>query len=186
MISDEAVRIQICKLLAAPDFLRVLDHVFVVTFWDREGGKGLTLEIRKTPSKKWAAYVRAQDRVDQFGLSSYAAMIQRAHGFLRKLQEVLQRDYWYGQNDEYKVWAASVHYKGSIYRAALAASSPKEAASILGARRSRFADYWKEVVAEPIVIEAALKSPQKVVIEGNSGRWSEADALPVAILRGGK
>jgi hypothetical protein len=183
MISDEAVRIKICKLLAAPDFLRVVDHVFVVTFWDREGGKGLTLEIRKTLGKKWAAYVRAQDRVDQFGLSSYATMIQRAHVFLRRLQGVLQRDYWYGQNDEYKVWASTVHYKGSIYRAAIAASTPKEAGGIVGMRRSQFRDYWKEVVSEPVVIEAALKSPKKVVIEGDSSRWFEAETIPVAIPR---
>lgn len=182
MISDDAVRIHICKFLASPDFMRVVDHVFVVTFWDREGGKGLTLDIRKTPNKKWAVYVRAQDRVDHFGLSSYANMIQRAHTFLRNLQVVLQRDYWYGQNDEYRVWVGTVHYKGSIYRAAIAAASPKEASSILGTRRSTFADYWKEVGDVPEVIEAVLKSPKKVMID-DGGRWFEAETVPVAILR---
>jgi hypothetical protein len=168
MILPEAVRTYIAKFIEAPDFMRqVKADIFIVTFWDVAGAKGLTLEIQQYQGK-WAVYVRAQDRVGHFGIPSYVAMMVRAKTFLRKLQGMLQRDYWYGPNDSNTVWTGYVHYKGSLYKGAIAHKTAKDVYHLLGIPRKDFNRLWIEVVDEPEVIEAALEHPETfLVLEDN-------------------
>lgn len=179
MVPTEAVRTYICKLIEAPDFMRTVQDVYVVTFWDRQGGKGLTLDVRPY-DRKWAIYVRQQDRVDTFGLPSYVEMMIRAKAFMRGLQQMLQRDYWYGPNDKYLVWTGTVSYRGSIYRAGIAALHAHEAQALLYLKRRTFTMLWKECVDNPDVIETVLREPQKIWIQDQKV-WTIADLVPVSI-----
>lgn len=171
MLLSEAVKTILQRHVTPPDFFRTLKPgVFAVTFWDQENSKGLTLEIQQY-NGKWALYVRAQDKLGHFGISSYVEMMVRAQTFIRAFQSVLQRDYWYGPNDNHHVWIGAVYYKGSQYKAAIAHTEPKEIYHELGLPRRDFLRLWSVEVDDPETIEAALKYPKKFIVKEGT-KWS--------------
>lgn len=177
MILPDAIRSYIAKFIEAPDFMRqAKPDVFLVTFWDLAGAKGLTLEIQPYHGK-WAVYVRAQDRVGHFGIPSYVAMMVRARTFLRKLQGMLERDYWYGPNDANTVWTGPLHYKGSLYKGAIAHKTAKDVYHLLGIPRKDFQKLWREVTDDPELIEATLEHPETFLVFENN-QWSTPITQP--------
>lgn len=172
MIPFSAIRSYIYRFVEPPDFIRIVRDVYVVTFWDVPGGKGLTIEVQ-TYHGKWVVYVRAQDRVGPYGIDSYVAMLVRARDFVHKLKTVLQRDYHYGPNDDYRVYRGHVYYDNSVYPGVVAAMTKTAAMDLLCLRRKDFNLLWKEVVDDPDAIEAALTKPGTIYVLREK-TWVEA------------